>query len=89
MKQKIKEIMKEELMTDTYTRGVDWNGYEVYVPEYKEVFEGGVPLVVLVKDDEVRLSKIEESFEYLKYSQIKAFGAKSAKELADQAKEQI
>ena len=47
-----------------------WKGFDVYEP----VFDGdepsfvGVPLVVLVKDDIIRMSTVEEAFEQLNHN---------------------
>ena len=81
--------MEEELLAESYKRGYDWNGYEVYEPTYKEYIEIGVPSVVLVKGNEVRVSDVDESFEYLKYSQMKEFQNKSSNDLSDNLKEEI
>lgn len=90
VKEKIEELM-DALDADDYTKGVDWNGYEVYEPEYEEK-DGeypklGVPLVVLVKDGKVRLTTTDESFEYLRYSQKQNAQRKSIDELRREAME--
>lgn len=47
-----------------------WKGFDVYEP----VFDGdepsfvGVPLVILVKGDTVRMSTVEEAFEQLNHN---------------------
>lgn len=68
IKIEIEELM-EELFADSYKRGKDWNGYEVYEPIHNKPIFLGPPLVVLVKNNEVRISTPEESFEYLKFVQ--------------------
>ena len=68
IKIEIEELM-EELFADDYKRGEDWNGYEVYEPLYKKPIFLGPPLVVFVKNNDVRMSTPEESFAYLKFIQ--------------------
>lgn len=52
-----------------------WNGYTVYIPLYDlntgECIWVGPPLVILVKDEKIRLSTVDESFEYLHYEKRK------------------
>ena len=48
-----------------YKKSVPWNGYDVYKPVYTEMAYRGLSYVVLVKDDEVRLSTTDETIEYL------------------------
>ena len=48
-----------------YKKSVPWNGYDVYEPIYTEMAYRGLSYVVLVKDDEVRLSTTDETIEYL------------------------
>ena len=68
MEEKILELI-EELGASKYKKGVDWNGYQVYIPEYKGNPCIGLPYVVLVKGDEVRISTEDESLKYLDYEQ--------------------
>ena len=70
LKTEIQELM-EELFADSYKRGTDWNGYEVYEPVYKKEITLGPPLVVFVKNGEAKISSPEESFDYLKFTQRK------------------
>ena len=47
-----------------------WNGYEVYNPTYEGATEEepaiiGLPLIILVKGNEIRLSTPDEAFAYL------------------------
>ena len=65
LKDEIDDIMETELLADSYKRGVDWKGYQVYIPQYKGHPCIGLPYVVLVKNGEVRLSTPKESEEYL------------------------
>lgn len=75
IKEKIENFM-EELNADSYRKGEDWNGNEVYVPEYSQPVYIGLPYVVLVKEKNVRLSTEEESLDYLSYShQVKALNS--------------
>ena len=67
----IEDLIYEELGADDMERGEDWKGYEVYEPIYNEHVTIGYPLVVLVKDKDVRLSTPEESLEYLEYKRKK------------------
>ena len=47
---------------------VPWKGYEVYSPFFKdEAPTIGLPLVILVKKGEARMTTPDESLEYLKY----------------------
>lgn len=48
-----------------YKKVKPWNGYDVYEPIYTEMAYRGLSYVVLVKDDEVRLSTTDETIEYL------------------------
>ena len=48
-----------------YKKVKPWNGYDVYEPVYTEMAYRGLSYVVLVKDDEVRLSTTDETIEYL------------------------
>ena len=49
----------------------NWNGFEVYEPIYHENDTSfiGVPLVILVKDDIIRMSTLDEAFEQLDNSE--------------------
>lgn len=63
---KIKSFAKENGYTDVEYLN-SWNGYEVYEPIMfeDEVAYIGLPLVILVKDDQIRMSTPEESMEQL------------------------
>ena len=67
MREKIDQLIKG-LHGDGFKRGEDWNGYKVFVPVYKKETYIGYPLVVLAKGDEVRVSTVDESLEYLAFS---------------------
>ena len=64
MDDRVKELLRQ-LGTSYASKGADFNGYEVYIPEYSGEPTIGFPLVVLQKGDEVRISTDEESLEYL------------------------
>lgn len=66
--EEIKQLALDYLQGSSYKRGKDWNGYEVYEPVYKEFAYTGLPLVVLVKDDEVKLSSPDEAISYLNFA---------------------
>ena len=61
---KVEEFMNS-LEADDYHEGANWHGYTVYVPDYDKSTYIGLPYIVLVKGNEVRLSTPEESLEYL------------------------
>lgn len=58
----------DELMGDGYREGPQWNGYRVYIPTYNQPMYIGLPLVVLEKDGEYRISTDEEAMQYLSVS---------------------
>ena len=68
VKHEIEFLMRYELAADSYKKGEDWQGYQVYEPIYKNAPKIGYPLVVLVKDDEVMVSTEDEAFDYLEYT---------------------
>ena len=68
VKHEIDFLMRYELAADSYQKGYDWNDYKVYEPFYSKPVAIGLPLVVLVKDDEVRVSTEREAFDYLEYT---------------------
>lgn len=61
------KTLVEELGARSYKKGKSWNGYEVYIPVYTGNPCIGLPLVVLVKDGEARISNAEEAIDYLNY----------------------
>lgn len=63
---KIKQLLNQ-LSADKAEKGKEWKGYEVYVPVYSQPALVGLPLVILVKGNEQRISTPEESLEYLAY----------------------
>lgn len=71
-REQIQELT-EELCATKYKKSISWKGYEVYEPVYDEPVYIGLPLVILAKGDEVRISTDEESLEYLDY-QLKKSG---------------
>lgn len=54
---------------DRLKKGYNWNGYEVWEEVYDKPATVGYPLVILVKDDEIRESTLDESLEYLDFSE--------------------
>jgi len=52
-------------------KGKDWNGYEVFVPQYRGNPIIGLPVVILQKGDEARISTNQECFEYLDFANNK------------------
>jgi len=66
---------RKKVLQFAKTRGYDsirkrrktWNGYDVYEPIYRKgvISYIGLPLVILVKENEIRLSTPQESFELL------------------------
>lgn len=65
MDEKVKSLLKQ-LGTNYASKGEDFNGYEVYIPEYSGDPAIGLPLVVMQKGDEVRISTPAECLEYLR-----------------------
>lgn len=63
---KIQDTM-EALNADGYIEGEAWNGYSVYIPQYEGSPTIGLPYVVFVKGDEVRISTEDESLAYLDF----------------------
>ena len=45
-----------EFQAKSFRKGKPWKGYDVYVPEYDEMMYIGLPLVLLVKGEEMRIS---------------------------------
>lgn len=67
LEEKILDVI-DDLGADDYEEGLAWNGYNVYIPVYDEESTVGLPLVILEKGGEVRLSSGAESLEYLDFS---------------------
>lgn len=68
MTEAVKERVEEAtaaLSAKKYRSGAKWNGYDVYIPEYDQFSYVGLPFIVLVRGDEVRISTEDEAFEYL------------------------
>jgi len=70
MKNKL-ELCRQGLSADHLRKRKDWNGYQVYVPIYKQERISGLPQVVLAKDGVVRLSTYEECFSYMDFTRKK------------------
>lgn len=53
---------------ETAVKADDWNGYECYEPVMKknELSHIGPPLVILVKDNTIRMSTVEEAFQRIR-----------------------
>lgn len=62
---KIAEFIADEFGTRSYKQGKSYNGYDVYIPQFKQTAFTGLPYVVLVKGDEMRLSTPDEALDYL------------------------
>ena len=84
MDELIQELI-EDLGAKSYKKGVDWNGYQVYIPQYKGNPCIGLPYVVLQKGNDVRISTPDESMAYLAYEQTKALGEESTESLKEKA----
>lgn len=70
MEQLLKEkldLCRKKLSADALRKSNGWQGYEVYIPVYKQEYVGGFPKIVLVKDGGARLSTHEECFEYMNF----------------------
>ena len=52
---------------ETVEKLLPWNGYEVYEPiRHKDISSKiGPPLIILVKDETIRFSTVEEAFQQL------------------------
>jgi hypothetical protein len=59
--------LKRYIFADSFKKGKFWNGYNVYVPVFKNEYTGGFPFVVLEKDGEFRRCTQKESLEYLNF----------------------
>jgi hypothetical protein len=66
LNEKILDLV-DDLGADDYEEGRAWNGYKVYIPVYDEESTVGLPLVILEKGGEVRISTGAEAMEYLDY----------------------
>lgn len=88
IEEKIDELM-EELQADDYAESVAWNGYKVFVPEYEDNPCIGLPYVVLVKGEEVRISTPEEAIDYLNYESTQKDQEKTIEELEQEQQTKI
>jgi hypothetical protein len=62
------EIVHEFAVMNGYPqirKAKNWRGYEVYEPVFFEDVYIGLPLIILVKGDSIRLSSVDEAFAYL------------------------
>lgn len=64
MEETVKELIAQ-LGAKQYKKGKEFKGYEVYVPVYAKMAYIGLPLVVLVKGNEARISTGDEALDYL------------------------
>ena len=64
MDEKVLNELKK-LGTDMAEKGPDFNGYEVFKPVYRGNPAIGLPLIVLKKGDEVRISTPDEAFAFI------------------------
>ena len=88
IEEKIDDLFSET-PADYYHKGYDWNGYEVYELEFDKKSCVGLPLVILVKGEEVRLSTPDESLEYLDYSLNQNAKNKNTSALGSELAEEI
>ena len=65
----------DEIITFAQEQGYDsavyvrkWREYEVYEPIFdnKRVNTVGIPLMILVGDNKIRMTTVDETFEYIK-----------------------
>jgi hypothetical protein len=63
------EAFVEDLGATCYRQGMEWRGFQVYIPQYENNPYIGLPLVILQKGKEVRLSTPEEAKAYLEEEQ--------------------
>lgn len=70
MDEYIQELV-EDLGAKSYKKGIDWNGYNVYIPVYEGNPIIGLPYVILEKGEEIRVSTPDESLAYLDYELTK------------------
>ena len=84
MDELIQELV-EDLGAKSYKKGVDWNGYQVFIPQYKGSPCIGLPYVVLQKGEEVRISTPDESMAYLAYEQTKSLAEESTDTLKEKS----
>ena len=88
MDELVQELI-EDLGARTYKKGVDWNGYEVFIPQYKGNPCLGLPFVVLKKGAEARICTPDESLAYLAYEQNKNLGEESTESLKGKAIQEL
>ena len=49
----------------TIVKAEKWHGYEVYEPVYADDVRIGIPLLILVSDDTIRLATVDETIDWL------------------------
>lgn len=64
--EQVKEFAKQQGYDDVLQIG-KWKGFDAYEPVFngEDVSFIGVPLLILVKGDNIRMSTVEEAFEQL------------------------
>lgn len=65
MAERIQEFAAENGYTKI-EKAEPWHGYDVYVPVYDEMSYVGLPFVILVRGEEIRLSTPEEALEWVR-----------------------
>ena len=87
----IQEKINEQLDilgVDTANKGREWKGYDVYIPDTEKLGKYiGYPYVILVQGEEVRLSTVPESLEYLDFMNREDAKDLDVKELKEQQME--
>jgi hypothetical protein len=63
------EELKRELGAKSLRGPIKWNGFEVFVPEYKGSPKIGLPYVILKKGEIVRMSTVNESFDFMDWEE--------------------
>lgn len=79
----------EDLGARSYKQGVDWNGYKVFIPQYKGNPCIGLPYVVLQKGQETRISTPDESMAYLAFEQNRELSGQSTESLKEKAVQEL
>ena len=67
LQEKIDELVEELYPAKGAKESIVWNGFKVYEPIYEKNAFIGYPLVILVKDNNARISTPDESLDYLDY----------------------
>ena len=67
MNENAKDLAVDFTMARKFRCGIQWNGYDVFIPVYRGNPVIGLPRVLLQKGEEARISTTDEAFEYLSY----------------------